>query len=170
MASARQGQVEIHTDASPQDVWSLVANLDRMGEWSPECYRVIWLDGAKAPAQVGARFKGKNRWGPVRWSMTCEVKTADPGREISWSTVKGGRDVVSWRYRFEAEGTGTRIVESFEVHSLPLSARLFEDVLMVNRDVRREAAMRATLERIKAATEGQGDVVSATRRASRLAG
>jgi carbon monoxide dehydrogenase subunit G len=151
MTSARQGQVEIHTDVTPDAIWSLVANLDRMGEWSPECYRVIWLDGASAPARVGARFKGKNRWGPVRWSMTCEVKTAEPGREISWSTVQRGRDVVTWRYQFEPEGEGTRIVESFEVHSLPLSARLFEDVLMVNRDAHREAAMRATLERINAA-------------------
>ncbi len=151
MASARQGQVEIHIDAPPETVWSTVADLDRMGEWSPECYRVTWLDGASGPAKVGARFKGKNRWGPVRWSMTCEVKTADPRREISWSTVKGSRDVVTWRYRFEPDGAGTKVVESFEVHWLPLSARLFEDLLMVHRDTGREAAMRATLERIKAA-------------------
>jgi uncharacterized protein YndB with AHSA1/START domain len=156
MVSAREGQVEIHIDTSPETAWSLVANLNRMGEWSPECYRITWLNGASAPAKVGDRFKGKNRWGPVRWSMTCEVKTADPGSEISWSTVQGGRDVVTWRYRFGAEGTGTKVVESFEVHWLPPMARFFEDVLMVNRDTHREAAMRATLERIKAAAETSG--------------
>ena len=127
-----------------------------MGEWSPECYRVTWLDGASAPAKVGNRFKGHNRWGPVRWLMICEVKTADPGREISWSTVKGDRDVVTWRYRFEPEGAGTKVVESFEVHSLPLLARFFEDVVMVNRDTHREAAMGATLERINAAVVSVG--------------
>lgn len=152
MPSARRGQVDVYVDAPPRTVWSLVANLDRMGEWSPECYRVTWLEGASAPPKVGARFKGKNRWGPVRWSMTCEVKTVDPEREISWSTVQGGREVVTWRYRFEPEGTGTRIVESFEVHWLPILARLFEDFVMINRDADREAAMRTTLDRIRAAT------------------
>lgn len=44
-----------------------------------------------------------------------------------------------------------KVVESFEVHWLPLSARLFEDVLMVDRDPHRQPAMQATLERIKAA-------------------
>lgn len=161
MASARHGQVEIHVDAPPDTVWSVVASLDRMGEWSPECYRVTWLDGASAPAKAGARFKGKNHWGPIRWSMICEVKTVDPGREITWATVQGHRELVTWRYRFEPDGAGTRMVESFDVHWLPPSARFFEDVLMVDRDTRREAAMRTTLERIKAVAEsavGAADV------------
>lgn len=153
MVSSRHGEVALHVDAPPEAVWTVVADLERMGEWSPECYRVSWLDGAGPPARVGARFKGRNRWGPVRWSMTCEVKTADPGRELSWSTVQGGRDVVTWRYRFEPDGAGTNVVESFEVHWLPPTARFFEDVVMVNRDSRREAAMRATLMGVKAVAE-----------------
>ena len=156
MASARQGKVSIHVDAPPERVWSVVADLDRMGEWSPECYRVTWLDGAASPARQGSRFKGRNRWGPVRWSMTCEVKTAEPGREVSWSTLHGAREVVRWTYRFEPEGTGTTVTESFDVEWLPPSARFFEDVLMRHRDVQREAAMQTTLERIKAAAEAAG--------------
>ena len=156
MVSARHGEVSAHVDAPPEEVWSLVADLERMGEWSPECYRVAWLDGAGSPAQPGARFKGHNRWGPVRWSMTCEVKTADPGQEVSWSTVQRGRDVVRWTYRFEPDGAGTTVTESFNVVWLPPMARLFEDVVMVNRDRQREAAMRSTLERIKAAAEAAG--------------
>lgn len=156
MASARQGKVDIHVDAPPEKVWSVVADLDRMGEWSPECYRITWLDGASSPARPGARFKGRNRWGPVRWSMTCEVRTADTGREISWSTLQRDKDVVVWSYRFDPEGEGTRVTESFDVKWLPPSARFFEDVLMVNRDRQREQAMRMTLERIKAAAERGG--------------
>ena len=155
MASARHGEVDICIDAPPEQVWAVVADLDRMGEWSPECYRVTWLDGATSPPQPGARFKGRNKWGPVRWSMTCEVRTAEPGREISWATVKGGRDAVRWCYRFEPDGAGTRVIESFDVEWFPFSARVFEDVVMVNRDQQREAAMRATLERIKAVAEAR---------------
>jgi uncharacterized protein YndB with AHSA1/START domain len=154
MASARQGVVHTHIDAPPEKVWSLVASLERMGEWSPECYRVTWLDGATSPAKPGTHFKGRNKWGPVSWAMACEVKTAQPGREISWSTVQHGRDLVTWKYNFEPEGSGTNVTESFEVHWLPPLARFFEDLLMVNRDRSREDAMRATLERIKGVAEG----------------
>lgn len=154
MASARTGEIHLKVQAPPEKVWELLANLDRMGEWSPECYSVSWLDGGSSPARVGRRFKGRNRWGPVRWSMTCEVKTAEPAREISWSTVQHGREVVRWRYRFEPAGDGTYVTESFEVVWLPPMARLFEDFIMVNRDRQRENAMRATLERIKQAVEG----------------
>ena len=53
MKSARQGEVDIHVNAPPEAVWRVVADLDRMGEWSPECYRVEWLDGAHSPATPG---------------------------------------------------------------------------------------------------------------------
>jgi carbon monoxide dehydrogenase subunit G len=66
MKSARQGQVQVHVNAPPETVWAILANLDRMGEWSPECDRVEWLDGAESPARVGARFKGWNRYGRMR--------------------------------------------------------------------------------------------------------
>ena len=124
-----------------------------MGEWSPECYKVAWLDGASSPATPGARFKGWNRYGFLRWSMTCQVKTADGPREISWSTVRSGRELVTWSYRLDAADGGTDLTESFEVRWLPPSAVLAEDFLMRDRDRRRDEAMRATLGRIKATAE-----------------
>jgi uncharacterized protein YndB with AHSA1/START domain len=140
-------------DASPQRVWELVADLERMGEWSPECYRVEWLDGASSPAIPGARFRGWNHFGRMRWSVACEVKTADPGRELAFSTVDRGREMVGWCYRLEPTDGGTNLIESFEVIWLSLAGRLAEDFLMRNRDRRREEAMRATLERIKSMVE-----------------
>ena len=153
MKSAREGQVQLHVDAPPDVVWNVVADLDRMGEWSPECYRVQWLDGAASPATTGARFKGWNRYGRMRWSVTCEVKSAEAGRELAWSTVERGRELVRWCYRFEPVDGGTRITESFDVRWLPLVARLAEDVWMRDRDRRRLDAMRATLTRIKEVAE-----------------
>lgn len=149
MTSARQGQVRAHIDAPPEAVWALLADLERMGQWSPECYRVQWLDGASSPAAAGARFKGWNRFGWMRWSQTCQVTAADPGRELAFATIRRGRELVRWRYRLEPAGAGTGVTESFEVIWLPLNARLAEDVLMRDRDRRREDAMRATLSRIK---------------------
>ncbi len=156
MASARRGEVRSHIDAPPERVWALLANLERMGEWSPECYRVQWLDGASSPASPGARFKGWNRYGRMRWSMTCEVKSVDPSREISWSTIQRGRELVRWSYRFQAANGGTDVTESFEVIWLPVVARFAEDVMIRDRDARREEAMRATLGRIKSVAEASG--------------
>ena len=153
MRSARSGQVAVHIDATPEQVWSVLSDLDRMGEWSPECYKVAWLDGAQSPATPGARFKGWNRYGLLRWSMTCEVRTAEPAREISWATVKGDRELVVWKYRLEPNGGGCDLTESFDCRWLPASAVLAEDFLMRDRDRRRQEAMRATLDRIKQAAE-----------------
>lgn len=156
MTSARQGEVRERIEAPSGRIWDLLADVTRMGEWSPECYRVRWLDGATSPAQVGARFKGSNKTGPLRWSMTCEVKAAERGREISWSTIWRGHEVVRWTYRLEPSGAGTDVIESFEALSWPLYVRFFEDIVMRDRDARREAAMRMTLARIKKVAETEG--------------
>jgi uncharacterized protein YndB with AHSA1/START domain len=153
--SARRGEVSIHVGARPDRVWAVLAELERMGEWSPECYRVEWLDGATSPARPGARFKGRNKYGWMRWSMTCEVKEAEPGQVLAFSTMRGAREVVCWRYHLEAANGGTDVTESFECVWLPLDARIAEDFLMRDRDRRREAGMRQTLERIKAIAEAE---------------
>jgi uncharacterized protein YndB with AHSA1/START domain len=157
MKSARSGSVQVHIDAPAQRVWAVLSDLERMGEWSPECYRVEWLDGAHSPATPGARFKGWNRFGWMRWSMPCEVKTAVADQELSFSTMARGRELVTWSYRIDPSEGGVDLVESFDVHWLPLSARIAEDFLMRDRDRRREESMRKTLEGIKQlAEDGSG--------------
>jgi uncharacterized protein YndB with AHSA1/START domain len=152
--SARAGQVSLHMDAPPEKVWDLLADVERMGDWSPECYRVEWLEGAASPAKVGARFKGWNRSGRMKWSMTCKVSDADPGRKVSWTTLFGPREGVRWTYSLEPAEGGTDVTESFEVLHLSLLGILAEDFLMRNRDQERERGMRTTLERIKTVVEG----------------
>ena len=147
------GEASIDIDAAPEVVWELVADITRMGEWSPECHQVRWLDGATSPAKVGARFKGFNKYDWLKWSVKCEVKVADPERELAWSTLRGNREMVRWRYILEPAEGGAELTESFECIWLPLDARLAEDYLMRDRDRRRQDAMRTTLERIKAAAE-----------------
>jgi polyketide cyclase/dehydrase/lipid transport protein len=154
MKTARHDTASIHIEAKPEKVWSLLADVTRMGEWSPECHRVAWLDTASGSAPVpGARFKGWNHSGALRWTMTCEVKTAAQGREISWSTVKGDKELVRWTYRMEAADGGTDLTESFDVIWLPPVARFAEDFVMRDRDRRRHTAMETTLARIRSSAE-----------------
>ncbi len=74
-----------------------------MGEWSPECYRCEWLDNSTV-AVPGARFRGYNRLGRLRWQWIAIVDTADPGREFAFTTVddRTGRHETHWRCCFPA--------------------------------------------------------------------
>lgn len=153
MRSARTGSVQIHIDAAAEQVWGLLADVERMSQWSPECYRVAWLDGACSPATPGARFRGWNRYGLLRWSILCKVKSAVPSSEISWTTLAGDREMTTWSYRLTPTAGGVDVVESFDVHWYSLSARIAEDFLMRDRDRRRVAGMRTTLHRIKQLAE-----------------
>jgi hypothetical protein len=139
------GEAATYVQAPPGTCWELVSDVTRMGEWSPETVRVQWLDGATGPA-VGARFRGKNRWGIFQWSTTPEIVAVEPGRELAFRT----RETV-WRYRFEPEGAGTRITESFEVERYPWVLRLLAPP--ARRQPQLVTGMRTTLERIKAAAE-----------------
>ena len=51
---------EIHAPA--EQVWAMVSDVTRMGEWSPENLGGAWLGTATGP-QPGAKFRGTNRNG-----------------------------------------------------------------------------------------------------------
>ena len=87
-----------------------VSDVTRMGEWSPETVRCEWIDGATGPA-VGATFKGSNKRGIARWSTKPVVVAAEPGREFAFVVD----ETTKWAFRCEPDGTGTRLVESFEM-------------------------------------------------------
>ncbi len=153
-----QGSAEVLIQAPPQKVYELVSNLERMGEWSPECYRCEWLGEAEG-LTVGARFKGWNRHGRMKWATTCRIITAEPSQELAWEVVESSDRVATrWRYRFEASDGGSKLVESFEAFYLPLWLRLIQLLFMGGRHGRTASlqnGMRRTLERIKAVVETQ---------------
>jgi hypothetical protein len=139
---------------APADrLYDLVADMPRMGEWSPECSAVEWDDGATGPA-AGARFVGHNHTGPrglIKWSRRGRVLVADPGREFAFVTEEGGRESTVWRYTFEAVDGGTRVTESYEAKSLPLWARVMDVPLNRHKDLMKN--MRHTLAQLK--TDGE---------------
>src|SRR5438552_2915615 len=70
-----RGQVSVTIGAPPEVVWRMIADVRRMGEWSPETYRCEWIAPATAPV-VGARFRGYNRRGLLRWPTASYVRRA----------------------------------------------------------------------------------------------
>ena len=93
----------------------IVSDVTRTPELSPEIVRCTWVKGATGPV-VGARFKAINKVqrGPS-WPNTPVVVTADPGREFAFSRTEPFAGTVEWRYRFEPQGTGTEVTESYAV-------------------------------------------------------
>jgi uncharacterized protein YndB with AHSA1/START domain len=140
--------------ASPDSVYSLVADLARMGEWSPETTGISWLGGATEP-RPGARFRGSNRNGLRRWNTICTVVTADPGRKLTWVSRLFGRPVALWRYRFEPDGTGGTKVTETTVDQRGSVFRALGGVAsgVSDRKTHNAESMRVTLERLKAAAE-----------------
>ncbi|HEV7207104.1 MAG TPA: SRPBCC family protein [Mycobacteriales bacterium] len=121
MQALDRGEVSVHMDAQPAEVYGIVADVTRTPEFSPEVKRCAWLDGATGP-KVGARFKAHNKVqrGPG-WSNKPVITAADPGREFAFSRTEFGGGTMQWRYLFEPDGAGTRVTESYEVVR-PLSA------------------------------------------------
>jgi len=147
-------EVQIYVDAAPRRVWELVADVTRMGEWSPICRRCEWMDGVTGPA-VGARFVGHNRQSGLRWSRECEITSCVPGGEFGFKTFVKGREATSWLYRFAPHGWGTQVTESYEIVSMPLWVKAAYLIPWSRAKARRDGrkGMEITLRRIKRAAE-----------------
>jgi uncharacterized protein YndB with AHSA1/START domain len=148
-----QDDEQVVINASPERLYQMVADLRRMGEWSPECQHVEWEDGATGPAE-GARFVGHNRGGPrglMRWSRRGRVLTANVGREFAFVTEEGGHESTVWRYRFEPVEGGTQVTESYDVKRIPVWARMLDVPTNRHRDLLE--GMRHTLQQLKTAAE-----------------
>ncbi|MDQ1444726.1 MAG: hypothetical protein QOI20_1190 [Acidimicrobiaceae bacterium] len=152
---AQHASVSVRVAAPASKVFTLVSDLSRMGDWSPECERVEWLDGAKGTA-VGARFKGHNRRGQRRWSTNGKVVALEDGREVAFDiTSVANLPVARWTYRVEAEGddacTLTERWDDRRGSVMKVLGRLATGVK--DRDEHNTKGMEETLQRIKAAAE-----------------
>ena len=148
------GEARTHIEASPETVYAMVADVTRMGEWSPENLGGEWLEGATGPA-VGARFKGKNKR-KAGWTTKCTITVADPGREFAFDVGKGE---TRWRYRFEPAGEGTDVSESFEIVKEPgaigkFFTKLGTGLPWSEREADMQRGVEQTLANLKAAAEG----------------
>jgi len=147
-----QGKRTIEIAATPEQVYAVVSDLSRIGEFSPECRGIEWLDGATGPS-AGARFVGRNRSGPMRWSRHGRVVSAEASREFSFVTEEAGRDSTLWTYRLAPAGAGTSVTESYEVRWIPWWMHIVDVITFRRQQLTRNMA--TTLERLKARVESQ---------------
>ena len=92
--------------APPSAVWAIVADLKRMGEWSPQCRRMIVRGGV---VKQGARTINVNRQGWKVWPTRSYVKVFEPERTLALKIAENG---TIWTYELEPTADGTRLTES----------------------------------------------------------
>ena len=158
--------------ARPELVWDLLADITRVGQWSPECIGAAWLAEPGRP-RPGARFTGYNRLpNGFDYEVTCVVTEADRPRAFGWVVLDDSGDPTrpssSWRYRIDPlPGAGSRVRQRFThgpgASYLRAAAANAPDqaaeIIAARRDGLR-ANMSATLRAMKAAAEsadGGGD-------------
>ena len=141
MSEPRSHRDSVVVRASPVQVYDLVTDIARTGEWSPSCRECWWADGATS-AEVGARFHGRNEGQGRSWETLSRVIVADRGREFAWLVGEG---YVRWGYTLEPVGDDTRLTESWEFR--PAGITMFHEKYG-------DKAERAIANRTRAALEG----------------
>lgn len=160
-------EVDLQIAADATVLYDMVSDLPRIGEWSPECERVVWEGEVDVPIE-GTTFFGHNAVGPgrrIRYKRHGQVLVADPGKEFAFITDEGGRPSTVWRYTFAPAAGGTLVTESYEVRWIPTWARILD--VPTNRHRELVENMRTTLERLKVAAESQTTPAPAPEETSR---
>jgi len=122
-------QASIDIAAPPDVVYDLVADITRMGEWSPEATGGKWLRGGTGA--VGDWFEGVSETAErPAWHRECEVAAAERGRDFTF--VVGGVEAncTWWSYEMEPVDGGTRLTEYWWfVNKTPALAKATDEQL-----------------------------------------
>jgi hypothetical protein len=151
--------VSLHIAAPAERIYSLVADVTRTPEFSPEILRCTWLDGATGPA-VGARFAAVNKV-PHRpsWTNRPVVLAVEPGRRFAFERTERLGGTVEWSYRFEPDRDGTLVTVGYEVTRPVPWLGWFMITHLFGRPDRRtdlRQGMEQTLQRLGSVAEGSG--------------
>lgn len=141
---------------SPDEVYALISDVTRMGDWSPICKGCWWDEGA-GPT-VGAMFTGRNELPDRQWETRSEVVAAEPGKEFAWSVTEPPTR-ARWGYTFTAVDKGTEVTETWDLppEGVAIFGEWFGDNAPEEIQKRADAAAMGipeTLAAIKAAAEG----------------
>lgn len=141
----------VDISASPAAVWAVVSDLRRMGEWSPQCRKMIVRGG---PVGRGTRTVNINRQGALVWPTRSLVTKFEPEKVLTFRVLENG---TAWSFELEATETGTRLTESRTVpHGVSkISNFLTKNVLGGTEQFEQglQRGIHQTLQRIKTAAE-----------------
>ena len=144
-------RAEIDIDAPVSRVWSLVSDLSRMPQWSPQC-RMMKLLG---PLRPGTRTLNLNRRNMLFWPTTSTITEVLPERKLAFRIPL---NTSVWTYELEPTASGTRLVETRHAENgvTAVSTAATNAALGGVENFEKELleGMNQSLTRIKAAAEG----------------
>lgn len=146
------GSASVHVDASPDAVFAVLTDLDRLPTLSPENERCEFIGDSDAVA-VGATFRGHNRAGDYEWHADCVVTEFEPGRRFAYEVPPNFEHATTWAYTIEpdVDGDGCTVTESFHAPLLALPD-IYPGRIEGRRD-NLERACATTMANLKAAVE-----------------
>lgn len=106
-----------------EELYDIVSDVTRSGEWSPICTACWWDEGCAPDGhpRVGDWFTGRNETSTRTWETRSQVVAAERGREFAF--VVGGA-YVRWGYALTPAADGTQLTESWEF--LPEGIAMFQ--------------------------------------------
>lgn len=138
--------VDVRT--TPDQLYSLISEVTRIPEWSPEVVRVQRLSDDT--------FRAWNRRRLGRWKTDSRIVEAVPGRRFSFVVQALGGDWTRWTYVLEPQPGGTRLTQQFQMCvAMPMAVLMFERLALFVMDRRTDlqANMTTSVQRIKAIAE-----------------
>lgn len=97
---------EVHIDAPPETVWSVMSDIESWPSWNPDVKQAS-LEGPLAPGSV-FRWKAST-------SLVSRLEVVDPPKEIAWTgTTLGIRAVHVYRFEPVDGRTLARSAESWK--------------------------------------------------------
>ena len=136
--------------APPDEVYTLLTDVARMGGLGPENTRSEWESEDRG---VGAVFRGWNVLQGNAYDVPCTVVAADPPRAFAWAVGDPALPSATWSYDLVEDGGGTRVTQRFQHGPGRTSLRRAVSAeperaaeLVAQRVAQIEAGMRTTLQ------------------------
>jgi hypothetical protein len=158
--------------AAVDQAWALIAEVTRMGEFSPECVAVRWTRGSTP--SVGNTFEGTNlavvhsggQALEAEWTRPCTITRSESERVFAYTVGDrfDGTPASEWEFELSrAQDGGCRIVQTFRHRPDGLSGIRVQadadppraEAIVAARTGDLAAGMRETLARIKQCLEGR---------------
>ena len=152
MSQTEAAGADVTINAAPEKVYALITDLPTLALLGEEIATMEWRKGnAVAP---GAVFKGHNRSGSKKWTTTCTVTEAQPGRAFAFDVRHTVLPIAHWRYDIEPTDGGCRVTERTWDRRPAWFAKVAGVATGVHdRKAANEEHIRATLQRLKEKAE-----------------
>jgi uncharacterized membrane protein len=104
---------EVFIVAPPEEVWSLISDLERGPEWS-----LVTLEcklTSKGPPGLGSRYRALSKFVASRLTTEQEIVEWEPPRRMVSRVVKGGESTFTQLCEPKGEGTVLTMINEFAV-------------------------------------------------------